>query len=492
MEHQIISTFQHFNISTFVIVSYTKLVINQLGVIGLGTMGANLARNAARTGAKVAVFNRTTDVMHDFVKEYGKEGMFVPCKTYEELIRSLDGPRAILLMVKAGPAVDAVIEDLLPHLEKGDIIIDGGNSHYPDTERRVNELQEKGIRFLGMGVSGGEEGALMGPSMMPGGDKSAWKEMQPLLEKMAADDGLGGKCVSYIGEGGSGHFVKMVHNGIEYGIMQLIAESYDVLKNIGDYSNAELAETFEHWNKGEDLQSFLIEITAKVFAKSETQGSGDLIDVIQDQAGQKGTGKWTTISALHYGVAIPTITAAVDARIISGSLDLREAKRPYTPDLEEPVPNKEKMRIMVRSALHLSTLCAYKQGFKLIEVASDEHQWNLNLAECSRIWLGGCIIRSVLLKVFSDSLSEDKSRQQTATVYFADQFGGEKQVFWRQIQELAGSRGVPIPALAASLSYYDAIRRERLPQNLIQAQRDFFGAHTYQRVDKGGTFHTEW
>ncbi|MBT4120040.1 MAG: NADP-dependent phosphogluconate dehydrogenase [Candidatus Peribacter sp.] len=466
--------------------------ISQLGVIGLGTMGANLARNAARNGAKVAVYNRTTEVMNDFVKDYKKEGMIVPCKTYEELMRSLDTPRAVLLMVKAGPAVDAVIEDLLPHLEEGDIIIDGGNSHYPDSERRVKELKEKGIRFLGMGVSGGEEGALLGPSMMPGGDVTAWEDMKELLEKMAADDGLGGKCVTYIGEGGSGHFVKMVHNGIEYGIMQLIAESYDVLKNIGDYTNAELAETFGHWNKGDDLQSFLIEITAKAFEKKDDQGPGDLIDVIQDQAGQKGTGKWTTISALHYGVAIPTITAAVDARIISGSLDLRESKRPYTPDLEEPVPNKEKMRIMVRSALHLSTLCSYKQGFQLMKVASEEHNWQLNLSECARIWLGGCIIRSVLLKTFIDALSGDSAKEETASQYFEKQFSGEKQVFWRQIQELSASRGIPIPAISASLSYYDAIRRDRLPQNLIQAQRDFFGAHTFTRTDKEGTYHAQW
>lgn len=461
--------------------------INQLGVIGLGTMGANLARNAARTGAKVAVFNRTTEVMHDFIKEHGKEGVFVPCKTYEELVRSLDAPRAILLMVKAGPAVDAVIEDILPLLEKGDIIIDAGNSHYPDTDRRIEYLQESGIRFVGMGVSGGEEGALHGPSMMPGGDKSAWQELKPMFENMAADDGLGGKCVSYIGDGGAGHFVKMVHNGIEYGIMQLIAESYDVLKHVGGYSNEELADTFLHWNTGDDLQSFLVEITAEIFANND-----NLIDVIQDQAGQKGTGKWTTISALHYGVAIPTINAAVDARIISGSTDLRSASRPYTPDLEEPIPSKEQLRSIVRSALHLSSLCAYKQGFTLMEAAAKEHNWNIDFEECARIWLGGCIIRSTLLKPVMNSLSEDSAVQETAAQYFADQFGGEKQVHWRLLQEIASSRGVPIPAMAASLSYYDALRRDRLPQNLIQAQRDFFGAHTYRRIDKEGVFHTEW
>lgn len=469
-------------------------MINQLGVIGLGTMGANLARNAARNGAKVAVYNRTTEVMHDFVNEYGKEGIIVPCKSYEELMRSLDAPRAILLMVKAGGAIDAVIEDLLPHLDEGDIIIDGGNSHYPDTERRTTALSEKGIRFLGMGVSGGEEGALLGPSMMPGGDITAWEDMKDLLEKMAADDGLGGKCVSYIGEGGAGHFVKMVHNGIEYGIMQLIAESYDVLKNVGGYTNAELAETFESWNEGDDLNSFLIDITAKVFAKRDDQGSGDLIDVIQDQAGQKGTGKWTTISALHYGVAIPTITAAVDARILSGSVDLRKrhADTPIRLDLEEPMPPKEQLRMIARSALHLSTMTAYAQGFELMKVASEEHNWQLDLSECGRIWLGGCIIRSVLLKHFSDAFSDDKARSETSAQYANEQFGGERQVMWRLFLELASSRGIATPSTSASLAYYDALRRDRLPQNIIQAQRDFFGAHTFARTDKEGVFHVEW
>lgn len=470
--------------------------INQLGVIGLGTMGANIARNAARNGATVPVYNRTTETMLQFMKDYEEEGDFIGCKTYEEFTGAFQGTKAILIMVKAGPAVDAVIADLLPHLSKGDILIDGGNSHYPDTQRRYEELQKEGIRFLGMGVSGGEEGALHGPSMMPGGDISAWEDMRELLEKMAADDGLGGKCVAYIGEGGSGHFVKMVHNGIEYGVMQLIAESYDLLKHAGGYSNAELADTFAHWNEGDDLQSFLMEITAKVFLQKDDKGSGDLIDVIKDAAGQKGTGKWTTIAALDLGVAIPTITAAVDARIISGSANLRNPKGddalPYTPDLEEPMPKKEQMRTMVRSALYLSTLCSYKQGFVLMSAASAEYDWKLDLAECARIWLGGCIIRSVLLKDFMNVLSTDTAKQKTGKSALRNAFEGEKQVYWRLSQELAASRGIATPAISASLSYYDSMRRERLPQNLIQAQRDFFGAHTYERIDKDGTFHTEW
>lgn len=459
-------------------------------------MGANLARNAARNGAKVAVFNRTTEVMTQFIQDYAKEGSFVPCKTYEELIRSLDAPRAFLLMVKAGPAVDAVLEDLLPHLEKGDIIIDGGNSHYEDTDRRYHDLKEKGISFIGMGVSGGEDGALYGPSMMVGGDEAAWKQCEALLTSMAAEDGLGGKCISFVGTGGAGHFVKMVHNGIEYGVMQLMAESYDLLKNVGAYTNEDLAETFAHWNEGDDLQSFLTEITAKIFTKKDDLTSGDLIDAIRDSAGQKGTGKWTTIAALHLGVAIPTITAAVDARIISGSDSLRnrtgDEKLPYTPDLEEPVPPKEKLRMIVRSALHLSTLCSYKQGFTLIDAASKEYNWDINLRECARIWLGGCIIRSVLLKTLMNVLSNDPSEQKIGRVAILSAFEGDRQVYWRLSQELAASRGIATPAMAASLAYYDSMRRDRLPQNLIQAQRDFFGAHTYERVDREGVFHAQW
>ncbi|MDP7477477.1 MAG: NADP-dependent phosphogluconate dehydrogenase, partial [Candidatus Peribacteraceae bacterium] len=429
-----------------------------------------------------------------FMTEHGSEGDFVGCKDFGEMVSALDAPRAVLLMVKAGDAVDAVINDLLPHLEKGDIIIDGGNCHYPDSERRYIELRDAGIRFLGMGVSGGKEGALMGPSMMLGGDKSAWDDMSSLLNKMAAEDGRGGRCVAYIGEGGAGHFVKMVHNGIEYGIMQLIAESYDVLKNVGEYSNEELAETFHHWNDGDDLKSYLIEITAKIFRKEDPEGKGDLIDVIKDAAGQKGTGKWTTVAALEYGVAIPTINAAVDARILSGSSELRTSRSimKLRADLEEPMPQRERLRQIVRSSLHLSSLSAYDQGFELMKAASKEHGWNLDLSECARIWLGGCIIRSVLLKPFMDMTSTDKARQRTGYQYILDNIEGEKQVDWRLFQELASSRGIAVPSMSASLSYFDSLRRDRLPQIMIQAQRDFFGAHTYERIDKKGTFHTDW
>ncbi|MBM3231605.1 NADP-dependent phosphogluconate dehydrogenase [Candidatus Peregrinibacteria bacterium] len=463
----------------------------QIGVIGLGTMGANLARNAARNGAKVAVFNRTEDTMHAFMRRYGKEGNIVPCKTYGDIARSLSTPRVFLIMVKAGEAVDQVIEDLIPYLDSGDILIDGGNSHYADTQRRCEYLAQKQVSLIGMGVSGGEQGALEGPSLMPGGDRKAYDFLEPLLKSMAADDGLGGKCVSYIGPGGAGHFVKMVHNGIEYGLMQLLAEAYDVLRKAGKYSNEELAETFTHWNEGDDLRSFLMEITASIFDLKDGVTGGSLLDVIKDAAGQKGTGKWTTLAAMELGVAIPTINAAVDARIISGSPDLRlrEDRLPYTPDLEEPMPPRHQLRSMVRASLHLSSLCTYKQGFQMLEAASREWGWKLDLSEVARIWLGGCIIRSVILKVFMDVLGAHPARVKTAQNVLHEYLRGERQVYWRLFQELASSRGIPIPAMAASLSYYDAIRSEKLPQNLIQAQRDFFGAHGFERTDRDGVFH---
>ncbi|MBU0766506.1 NADP-dependent phosphogluconate dehydrogenase [Patescibacteria group bacterium] len=462
----------------------------QLGVIGLGTMGANLARNAARNGAGVSVFNRTEKVTDEFIKDFGKEGTFTACKSYKDLVQSLSPSRAILIMVKAGEAVDKVIEELVPLFEKGDIIIDGGNSHYTDTERRANTLKEKGIHFLGLGVSGGEEGALNGTSMMPGGEKAAYKAVEDLLQKMSADDEDGGKCVTYLGPEGAGHFVKMVHNGIEYGVMQLIAEVYAILKNIGGFSNAQLSETFEAWNADEDLQSFLIEITAKIFKKKE--GKGELIDLIKDIAGQKGTGKWTTQAAHDFGVAIPTINAAVDARIISGSESDRKLGSFYPAALDEqdPVPPPEKLRSIVRHALELSIICSYQQGFKLIEKANEAKGWNIDMSEVARIWRGGCIIRSSQLKRFQKAMSSDSKAAREAIL---ERFnGGDRQLDWRRAITFASSRGVAVPAMSASLSYFDSLRSEKLPQNLIQAQRDFFGAHTFERTDRKGVFHSEW
>jgi len=469
--------------------------MNHLGVIGLGTMGANLARNAASRGATVAVFNRTTETMKEFIKAHGNEGDFVACETYQQLIEALPAPRAILIMVKAGAAVDGVIEDLRPHLSPGDILIDGGNSLYSDTDTRVKHVEEHGIHFVGMGVSGGEEGALRGPSMMPGGDQRGVESILPLLEQMAADDGAGGKCVTFIGNGGAGHFVKMVHNGIEYGIMQLIAEAYDILKTIGGYTNEQLAETFSAWNTGEDLQSFLVEITAKIFRKKDDETKkGELIDYIKDAAGQKGTGKWTTIAALDLGVAIPTINASVDARVLSGDETNRKISQmlPEELDTSEPMPQPEKLRSIVRSALELSIILCYEQGFGLMKKASEEYKWNLDLGEIARIWRGGCIIRSAYLAKLQAAYGTDKRAATAANEAVMERFQGNRQQDFRVLLQLTASRGVPTPALSASLNYYDAYRKERLPQSVIQAQRDFFGAHTFERTDRKGTFHSSW
>ncbi|MBI3331940.1 NADP-dependent phosphogluconate dehydrogenase [Candidatus Peregrinibacteria bacterium] len=479
----------------------------QLGLIGLGTMGANLARNAARNGATVAVYNRTKEKLDAFIEEHGKEGVFVACKTYAELAKALKPPRPILLMVKAGEAVDQVLKELLPHLQKGDIVIDAGNSHYRDTEKREAQLLEKGIHLIGLGVSGGEEGALKGPSMMPGGSKEAYAVLEPLLKKMAADDGstllpsrLGraetgttggakGKCVTYLGKGGVGHFVKMVHNGIEYGIMQLLAEAYHLLKVEGNMTNADIAQAFETWNGGY-LHSFLVEIAAKVMREKDPDTKKDLIDVIKDAAGQKGTGKWTTDAAMHYGVAVPTITAAVDARIVSGGRDFRmQMSKHANLTKDTSVSYDKKVLIeMVRAALELSVLNTYAQGFQLLFVPSAEEKWSLNVSEVARIWRGGCIIRSDVLSIFQESFKGDEK----ASKEIRDRFSDERQLQWRRVVALGALHAIPLPALAASLTYFDAYRTAWLPQNLTQAQRDYFGAHTYERLDKPGSFHTKW
>jgi len=461
----------------------------QLGVIGLGTMGANLARNAARNGAKVAIFNRTTEKTDALIRDHGKDGNMIPVKSFAELAASLESPRPILLMVKAGEAVDAMIAELLPHLSPGDIIIDAGNSHWRDTERRQKELKEKNIHFIGMGVSGGEEGALNGPSMMPGGDKAAYDVLSPLLQKMAADDGQGGKCVTYVGPGGTGHFVKMVHNGIEYGVMQLIAEAYHLLKDLGKYPNTRIAEIFSAWSKSDELRGFLMEITAHVFKEKDPETGKDLIDVIKDSAGQKGTGKWTTDAAMQYGVAVPTITAAVDARIMSSAKDFRVAQSVSPPLVAGDVDvDQTELLSLVRTALELGLMNAYGQGFQLLSVPSQEEKWNLNISDIARIWRGGCIIRSGILEQYQVAFTGD----QKMAAQMRARFDGEKQIAWRHVIALGALRGIPLPAMSASLSYYDSYRTARLPQNLIQAQRDFFGAHTFERLDKPGPFHTHW
>ncbi len=472
--------------------------MNHIAVVGLSVMGANLARNAARNGATVSVFNRTQEKTDAFLNNFSKEGKFIGCRTYEELTGSFQGTKAILLMVQAGAAVDDVIAEIMPHLSKGDILIDGGNSFFKDTERRAKELSAKGIRFVGMGVSGGEEGALNGPSMMPGGDKSAVDELMPLLTKMSADDGStslttggeGGKCIAYLGEGGAGHFVKMVHNGIEYGDMQLIAESYHLLTYVSGLENDALAKLFAEWNEGDDLKSFLIEITAQIFKKKE--GDAYLVDLILDSAGSKGTGKWTSQCALDLGVMIPTITAAVDARAMSAHKKERVAAfktlEPYDMKVETP----ELDPADVRSALYLSKICSYAQGMALIAAASKEYGWNLPFAEICRLWKGGCIIRSTLLGTFEKAFKKDPSlKNLLLDPTVLSQFN-EKHAAWRSVMAKGIAAGVPLPAMTASVSYFDGYFTETLPQNLIQAQRDLFGAHTFQRTDKEGTFHADW
>jgi 6-phosphogluconate dehydrogenase len=462
----------------------------QLGVIGLGTMGANIARNAARNGAAVSLFNRTTEKTEEFHQKYGAEGNFVVTRTLEELVQSLTAPRTILLMVKAGAAVDDLIKELLPLLQTGDILIDGGNSHYHDTEKREKALKRRGIHFIGMGISGGEEGALNGPSMMPGGNKDAYALIEPLFSKMAAKDMEGGACFTYMGPGGAGHFVKMVHNGIEYGLMQLLAESYDIVKNVGNMSNDELSPMYTEWNQGL-FQSFLLDITVEVTKKKDPETGEFLLDVIKDAAGQKGTGKWTTEAAMNVGVSIPTITAAVDARILSSDPMSRKQRSPLYPQvLPEPYPEMNPISVMAKSAYELSALCTYAQGFELLRVASKEYKWNLNLSEISRIWEGGCIIRANLLENARKEFLKEQDVQWP--LFLTEHFNGEIQEDWRRIVAIAMGQGLPVPSTAASLSYYDTLRRIRLPQNLVQAQRDFFGAHTYERTDREGTFHTDW
>lgn len=459
----------------------------QLGVIGLSTMGANLARNAARNGADVVLFNRTAQRTDDLVRDHGSEGKFLAAKTLPEFVKALKAPRAILLMVKAD-GVDAVVEELAPLLSKGDVIIDGGNSHYRETQRREKKVAAKGLKFIGMGVSGGEEGALKGPSMMPGGDKAALEKLLPLLEKMAAKDGAGGTCVTHIGPDGAGHFVKMVHNGIEYAVMQLLAEAYHLLSSVGKMTDVQMADLFEEWNSEGNLSSFLTEITVRALRENDPETGEHLVDVIKDISGQKGTGKWTVEAAFEYAVSVPSITAAVDARIVSGSKEFRVQQAAKDELYGDDSYRLEDFTVGVRTALELSVINAYAQGFQLLAAASEAEKWNLNMSEICRIWRGGCIIRSALLPQYQAVFAGDKD----AANAIRDRFDKEGQLRWRHIVALGALHAIPLPAMAASLSYYDAYRTARLPQNLIAAQRDLFGAHGYERLDKEGSFHTEW
>ena len=462
------------------------------GVIGLAVMGENLALNVERNGFPISVYNRSPEKTQTFMETRAKGKNVVATYSLEEFVASLERPRRILVMVKAGKPVDAVIEQLKPLLEEGDMIIDGGNSLFDDTERRVKDLESNGLCFLGIGVSGGEEGALNGPSMMPGGSKAAYESIEPIVTKIAAqvDDG---PCVTYIGPGGAGHYVKMVHNGIEYGDMQLIAEAYDLLKNTLGFNHQQLHEVFAEWNLTDELNSFLIEITADIFTNVDQETGKPLVDLILDAAGQKGTGRWTVISALELGVSIPTITAAVNARIMSSIKTERVAAAKQLTGPSGKYEGDAKAFVnKIRDALYCSKICSYAQGMALLSKASETYNYNLNLSETARIWKGGCIIRAGFLNKIKKAFKENPSLPNLLLAPEFIQTILDRQAAWREVISVAAQMGIPVPAFSASLDYFDSYRRESLPQNLTQAQRDYFGAHTYLRLDKEGSFHTEW
>ncbi len=461
------------------------------GLIGLAVMGQNLALNVESRGFQVSVFNRSVEPMRGFVAAHsGKR--FVGAETLDDFVSSLASPRTIMLMVKAGTPVDAVIEQLTPLLDKDDIVIDGGNSLYTDTERRSAALAAKGLRFVGAGVSGGEEGARKGPSIMPGGPASTWQVLQPIFESIAAKVN-GQPCVMHIGEGGAGHYVKMVHNGIEYGDMQLICEAYALFRAAGMSSDA-MADVFAQWNAG-DLQSYLIQITAEIFKQRDADTGAPLIDVILDKAGQKGTGQWTLINAAENAVVISTINAAVEARVLSSMKAARVAASAqlHGPSGAVTAPHAE-LVAKVHDALYASKIVSYAQGFDLMRAMSEKKGWALDLGGIAGIWRGGCIIRAQFLGHITDAYRHDPRLPNLMLAPFFRDVLNRSQASWREVVALAVTHGVAVPAMSASLSYFDAYRSARLPANLLQAQRDFFGAHTYERTDRpaGEAFHTAW
>jgi 6-phosphogluconate dehydrogenase len=464
-----------------------------IGVVGLAVMGRNLALNIESRGHAVSVFNRTREKTDELIAEF-PDRKLVPTFTMEEFVASLEKPRRILLMVKAGAPTDATIAALQPLLEKGDILIDGGNTHFTDTIRRNQDLAKAGLHFIGTGVSGGEEGALKGPSIMPGGQRDAYDLVAPILTEIAAkapDDGE--PCVAYMGPDGAGHFVKMVHNGIEYGDMQLIAESYAVLKQVLGLSNEELGRVYTEWNKGE-LDSYLIEITSKIFSKKDDVTGKDLVDIILDRAAQKGTGKWTSQNALDLGAPLPLITEAVFARVLSSLKDQRVAASKVLegPKTKPFAGDREAFIEAVRRALYFSKVISYAQGFAQLRAASDEYKWDLDYGTIAKIFRAGCIIRARFLQKITDAYTKDKALANLLLdPYFRD-IAANYQGALRDVVTAAIAAGVPVPAFSSAIAYFDGYRSERLPANLVQAQRDFFGAHTFERIDKPGSFHAEW
>ncbi|MFJ9123240.1 NADP-dependent phosphogluconate dehydrogenase [Streptomyces sp. NPDC102340] len=465
----------------------------QIGVTGLAVMGRNLARNFARNGYTVALHNRTASRTHALVEEFGEEGIFVPTETAEEFVAALERPRRLVIMVKAGEPTDAVIKEFAPLMESGDMIIDGGNAHFADTRRREKELREQGIHFVGTGVSGGEEGALHGPSIMPGGSVESYASLGPMLEKISAKAKDGAPCVTHVGPDGAGHFVKMVHNGIEYADMQLIGEAYQLLRDVAGYSPAQIADIFRTWNTGR-LDSYLIEITAEVLSHVDEATGKPFVDVVQDQAEQKGTGRWTVQIALDLGVPVSGIAEAVFARSLSGHADLRTASRELAGPTAVALSESEAAAFAdrVEQALYASKIVSYTQGFHEISAGSEEYDWNIDSGAVARIWRGGCIIRAAFLdRITAAYEAEPNLVSLLSDKGFADEIAAA-QDDWRSVLVAATTQGVPTPGFAAALAYYDALRAERLPAALTQGQRDYFGAHTYRRVDREGSFHTLW
>ncbi len=486
--------------------------VSDIGLVGLAVMGQNLALNIADHGFKISVYNRTTSKTDEFVAENpDTPGGLVGCHTLEDFVASLKRPRKIIILVKAGGPTDAVINGLVPLLEEGDIVIDGGNAYWIDTIRREKELTEKGLRFIGSGVSGGEEGARFGPSLMPGGTPEAWEHLKPIWEAVAAkvdpetgkelEGAAPGKpvqggvpCTAYIGENGAGHYVKMVHNGIEYGDMQMICEAYDLMRNLLGMSAPEMAEIFKKWNTG-ILNSFLIEITGEVLAQKDPATGKDFVDIVLDTAGQKGTGKWTSISALDMGTAAPTIAEAVFARCLSAVKEERvAASKILSGPSSSFVGDREELIQAIHDALYCSKICSYAQGFQLMRAAAGEYGWNLNYGEIAQIFRGGCIIRAGFLQKITDAYAANADLANLLLdPYFKDTVQSLESN-WRKVVATAVSYGVPVPCFGSALSYFDSYRTANLPQNLLQSQRDFFGAHTYERVDqpRGKFYHIDW
>ncbi len=463
----------------------------QIGVIGLAVMGKNLALNIESRGYTVSVFNRSPQKTEDLIAEAQGKNL-VGTYSIEEFVNSLEKPRKILIMVQAGPATDATIEQLKPYLDQGDIIIDGGNAFFVDTLRRSKQLESEGFHFIGTGVSGGEEGALKGPSIMPGGQEEAYRLVEPILTAISAkvnDE----PCCTYIGPDGAGHYVKMVHNGIEYGDMQLICEAYHILKDVLGMDAEELHHTFAEWNKGE-LDSYLIEITADIFTKRDEETGKPMVDVILDTAGQKGTGKWTSQSALDLGVPLSIITQAVFSRFISAIKEerIQASQLLKGPDASREIENKGEWVEAVRKALYASKICSYAQGFAQMKAASEEYNWNLQYGNIAMIFRGGCIIRARFLQNIKDAYDRNKDLPNLLLDGYFNGVIQEYQDAWRKVVALAVEKGIPVPAFSSALAYYDSYRHETLPANLLQAQRDYFGAHTYKRIDKEGVFHTQW